>query len=54
MDVRPTFLNEDLVEDVYMSQPIGFFKEVDKEHMVYKLHNSIYGFASFPTLVSQV
>ena len=36
MDVRKTFLNEDLVEDVYMSQPIGF-EEVGKEHMVCKL-----------------
>ena len=27
MDVRTTFLNGDLVEDVYMSQPIGF-KEI--------------------------
>ena len=24
MDVRTTFLNEDLVEDVFISQPIGF------------------------------
>ena len=24
MDVRTTFLNEDVVEDVYMSQPTGF------------------------------
>ena len=36
MDVRTTFLNEDLVEDVYMSQSIGF-EEVGKEHMVCKL-----------------
>ena len=36
MDVRITFLNGDLVEDVYMSQPTGF-EEVDKEHMVCKL-----------------
>ena len=42
MDVRTTFLNGDLVEDVYMSQPIGF-KEVDKEHMVCKLQKSICG-----------
>ena len=42
MDVRTTFLNEDLVEDVYMSQPIGF-EEVGKEHMVCKLQKSIYG-----------
>ena len=35
MDVRTTFLNEYLVKDVYMSQPIGF-EEVGKEHMVCK------------------
>ena len=42
MDARTTFLNGDLVEDVYMSQPIGI-EEVGKEHTVYKLHKSIYG-----------
>ena len=36
MDVRTTFFNGDLVEDVYMSQPIGF-EEFGKEHMVCKL-----------------
>ena len=36
MDVKTMFLNGDLVEDVYMSQPISF-EEVDKEHMVCKL-----------------
>ena len=36
MDVRTTVLNGELVEDVYMSQPIGFEK-VGKEHMVFKL-----------------
>ena len=41
MDVRTTFLNEDLVEDVYMSQPIGF-EEVGKERMVCKLQKFIY------------
>ena len=35
MDVRITFLNGDLVEDVYMSQRIGF-EEVGKENMVFK------------------
>ena len=33
MDVRTTFLNGDLVEYVYMSQPIGF-EEVGKENIV--------------------
>ena len=33
MDVMITFLNGDLVDDVYMSQPI-FFKEFGKEHIV--------------------
>ena len=42
MDVMTTFLNGDLVEDVYMSQPIGF-EEVGEEHMVCKLQKSIYG-----------
>ena len=42
MDVRTTFLNGDLVEDVYMSQPIGF-DEVGKDHMICKLQKFIYG-----------
>ena len=42
IDVMKTFLNGDLVEDVYMSQPIGF-EEVGKDHMVCKLHKSFYG-----------
>ena len=41
MDVKTTFLNGYLVEDVYMSQPTGF-EEVGKEHMVCKLQKSIY------------
>ena len=42
MDVRTTFLNGDLAQNVYMSQATGF-KEVGKEHMVCKLRKSIYG-----------
>ena len=42
MDVRTTFLHEDIVKDVYMSQPIGF-EEFSKENMVCKFHKSIYG-----------
>ena len=36
MNVRIAFLNGDLVEDVSMSQPIGF-EEVGKENIVCKL-----------------
>ena len=42
MVVRTTFLNGDLVEDVYMSQPTSL-KEVGKENMVCKLQKSICG-----------
>ena len=53
MDVRTTFLNGDLVEDVYMSQPTGF-EEVGKEPMVCKLKKFIYGLkqASRPRISS--
>ena len=36
MDVRTTFLNGELVEDVYISQPTSF-EEVGKKNMVCKL-----------------
>ena len=42
MDVKTTFLNGDLSEEVYMLQPEGF-KENGKENMVCKLKRSIYG-----------
>ena len=42
IDLRTTFLNGDLVEDVYMSQPTDF-EEVGKENIVCKLQKSIYG-----------
>ena len=32
MNVKMTFLNGDLYENVYMAQPKGFFME-EKEHM---------------------
>ena len=46
MDVRTTFLNEDLVDDVYMFQATGF-EEVGKEHMLCKLHIHLWFKASF-------
>jgi hypothetical protein len=42
MDVKTTFLNENLEEDIYMIQPKGF---VDPNNVgkIYKLKKSIYG-----------
>jgi hypothetical protein len=42
MDVKTTFLNEDLLENVYMAQPKGFIVK-GKEHMGCRLKKSIYG-----------
>ena len=42
MDVKTTFLNGYLEENIYMMQPDGFIIE-GQEHMVCKLHKSIYG-----------
>ncbi|KAK1415826.1 hypothetical protein QVD17_31614 [Tagetes erecta] len=42
MDVKTAFLNGDLQEDVFMTQPEGF-KPKGKEHLVCKLKKSIYG-----------
>ena len=42
MNVKIVFLNNDLEEDVYMGQPVGFTRE-GNEYMVYKLKRSIYG-----------
>ena len=42
MDVKTTFLNGELEEDIYMQQPKGFIV-LGQEHMVCKLHRSIYG-----------
>ena len=42
MDVKTTFLNRDLFEEVYMVQLDGFAKK-GKEHLVCRLKKSIYG-----------
>jgi len=42
MDVKMTFLNGDLEEEVYMTQPKGFYSN-NGAHLVCKLKKSIYG-----------
>ena len=42
LDIKPTFLNGVLKEEVYVSQPLGFVKK-GAEHQVYKLHKALYG-----------
>jgi hypothetical protein len=42
MDVKTAFLNEDLLENVYMTQPKDFAVK-GKEHMGCHLRKSIYG-----------
>jgi hypothetical protein len=41
MDVKNTFLNEPIKEEVYMEQPPDFKDEEYSNH-VYKLHNALY------------
>ncbi|GKC75252.1 zinc finger, CCHC-type containing protein [Tanacetum coccineum] len=47
MDVKTTFLNGDLEEEVYMKQPKGFFMP-GNEHKVCKLVKSLYGLKHAP------
>jgi hypothetical protein len=42
MDVKATFLNGDLKENVFVSQPEGFVVK-GQEHKVCKLIKSLYG-----------
>jgi hypothetical protein len=42
MDIKMTFLNGDLLENVYMTQPKGFVVK-EKEHMGFHLRKFIYG-----------
>ncbi|GKF46865.1 zinc finger, CCHC-type containing protein, partial [Tanacetum coccineum] len=47
MDVKTTFLNGDLDEEVYMKQPEGFVMS-GNEHKVFKLVKSLYGLKQAP------
>ena len=47
MDVKSTFLNGILEEEVYIEQPKGFV-DLDKKNMVCKLNKTLYGFKQAP------
>ncbi|KAJ0944585.1 putative RNA-directed DNA polymerase [Helianthus annuus] len=47
MDVKSAFLNGELVEEVYVTQPTGF-EIKGKEQMVYRLHKALYGLRQAP------
>ena len=42
MDVKTTFLNGELDDEIYMDQPIGF-EVKEQRHKVCRLKRSIYG-----------
>ncbi|GKA74697.1 retrovirus-related pol polyprotein from transposon TNT 1-94 [Tanacetum coccineum] len=47
MDVKTTFLNDELKEKVYVSQPEGFVNQDNPSH-VYKLKKALYGLKQAP------
>nr|GFA25450.1 copia protein [Tanacetum cinerariifolium] len=53
MDVKTTFLNGILREEVYVSQPDGFV-DLDNPNHVYKLKKALYGVETSSTLVSLI
>ncbi|GJU27432.1 retrovirus-related pol polyprotein from transposon TNT 1-94 [Tanacetum coccineum] len=47
MDIKKAFLNEELKEEVYVSQPEGFVDQDNPSH-VYKLKKALYGLKKAP------
>jgi len=52
MDVKTTFFNDELEEEIYMEQPQGFVHQ-GSEHLVCKLHKSLYGLKQSPRELNQ-
>ena len=49
MDVKSSFLNGYINEEVYVEQPLGFEDDKKPDHM-YKLKKALYGIVWLPTL----
>jgi protein associated with RNAse G/E len=47
LDVKSAFLNGELKEEVYLTQPEGFVKS-GQEHLIYKLKKALYGLKQTP------
>ena len=47
LDVKTTFLNGELEEEIYMEQPEGFV-DPEKKDLIFKLKRSLYGLKQSP------
>jgi hypothetical protein len=52
MDMKKTFFNSELKKEIYMEQPQGFMHQ-GGEHLVCKLHKSLYGLKQSPRAWNQ-